>query len=208
MVTMAFLTDSDKQRIAETIRQVEMKTSGELVTVIAREADDYYYIPTLWAALTALLLPACVTVFELQFTLLDSYGAQISLFLVAALLFRIPALKYRLIPRAVKQQRAARLAREQFLLQNLHHTEGRTGVMLFVSLAEHYIEVIADKGINDAVPAGTWEWVVTDFVAKVKAGRIADGFVSAIAASGEHLIQHFPVAEGDQNELPNHLIEI
>lgn len=205
---MAFLSDSDKLRIDEAIRQVEAKTSGEIVTVIARESDDYYYIPTLWAAFTALLLPALVTVFELQHTLLDSYGAQISLFLVATLLFRIPALKYRVIPQAVKHQRAARLAREQFLLQNLHHTEGRTGVLLFVSVAEHYVEVIADKGINAAVPNGTWDWVVADFVAQVKAGNIADGFVRAIEGIGSHLVEHFPVAEGDKNELPNHLIEI
>lgn len=205
---MAFLTDSDKKQIGEAIRQVEAKTSGEIVTVIAREADDYYYIPTLWAALTALILPAFVTILGLQDTLLDSYGAQISLFLLAILLFRIPALKYRVLPNAVKRQRAARLAREQFLLQNLHHTEGRTGVLLFVSVAEHYVEVIADKGINAAVPPGTWDWVVADFVAKVKAGQIVDGFVRAVEGIGNHLVEHFPIAEGDKNELPNHLVEL
>lgn len=205
---MAFLSDTDKLRIVEAIRQVEAKSAGELVTVVAREADDYYYIPTLWAAMSALLLPAIITVLGLEGSLLDSYGAQISVFLVATLLFRIPALKYAVVPRAVKRHRAMRLAREQFLLQNLHHTEGRTGVMLFVSVAEHYVEVLADKGINDAVPAGTWDWVVADFVAKVKEGRVADGFVSAVEASGEHLVHHFPVQEGDRNELPNHLIEI
>ena len=205
---MAFLSDSDKQRIAEAIRQVESKTSGELVTVVAREADDYYYIPTLWAAMTALLLPALVTVLGLQHTLLDSYGAQVSLFVVATLLFRIPVLKYRLIPKAIKRQRAARLAREQFLLQNLHHTEERTGVMLFVSVAEHYVEVLADKGINEVVPGGTWDWVVADFVARVKQGQVADGFINAVDACGEQLIHHFPVQAGDRNELPNHLIEI
>lgn len=205
---MTFLTDSDKQQIDEAIRRIEAKTSGEIVTVIAGEADDYYYIPTLWAALTALALPALVTILGLQHTLLDSYGTQISVFLVATLLFRIPALKYRVIPNAVKRQRAARLAREQFLLQNLHHTEGRTGVLLFVAVAEHYVEVIADKGINASVPVGTWDWVVADFVAKVKTGNIADGFVRAIEGIGTHLVEHFPIAEGDKNELPNHLIEI
>lgn len=205
---MAFLSDSDKQRIAEAIREVESRTSGELVTVVARKADDYYYIPTLWAAMTALLFPAVVTVFELHHTLLDSYGAQISLFLIATLLFRIPGLKHRLIPKAVKQRRAAQLAREQFLLQNLHHTEGRTGVLLFVSAAEHYVEILADKGINDAVPNGTWDWAVAEFVARVKEGKVADGFVNAVQACGEQLEHHFPIQSGDRNELPNHLIEI
>lgn len=205
---MGFISDSDKARIAAAISAVEAKTSGELVTVIAREADDYYYIPTLWAALVALALPALVGLLQLPYPLLGSYQAQVVLFIAAALLFRIPALKYLLIPKAVKRQRAAYLARVQFLQQNLHHTEGRTGVLLFVSLAEHYVEVIADKGINEVVPTGTWEQVVAGFVAQVKAGRIADGFIGAIEGCGTQLVGHFPVAEGDRNELPNHLIEI
>ena len=205
---MGFLSDSDRLRIDEAIREVEARTSGEIVTVIARESDDYYYIPSLWAALCALFLPALVIAGGLQGTPLDSYGAQVLVFMVAMVLFRIPALKYRLIPKGVKRRRASRLAREQFLLQNLHHTEGRTGVLLFVAVAEHYVEVIADKGVNAVVPNGTWDWVVADFVAQVKAGKIADGFVRAIEGIGSHLIQHFPVADGDRNELPNHLVEL
>lgn len=205
---MEFLSDYDKRRIIEAIRQVEAKSRGEIVTVIAREADDYYYIPTLWAALCALFLPALAYATGLEGTLLGSYGAQVAVFLAALLLFRIPALKYRVIPRAVKRQRAARLAREQFLLQNLHHTEGRTGVLLFVAVAEHHVEVIADRGINDVVAAGTWDWVVAEFVAMVKAGRVADGFVRAIEGIGNHLIAHFPADEERHNELPDHLIEL
>jgi putative membrane protein len=208
MVTMAFISDSDKQRIAEAIHQAESKTSGELVTVIAAEADDYYYIPTLWAAITALVFPAFVTLLQFQHTLLGSYGAQVSLFVILALLFRIPALKYSLIPKVVKRKRASRLAREQFLLQNLHHTDGRTAVLLFVSVAERYVEIIADKGINDVVEAGIWEALVAEFVTRVKEGRIAEGFVEAVTSCGEQLAQHFPVQPGDRNELPNHLIVI
>jgi len=208
MVTMGFISDTDKQRIAEAIREVENKTSGELVTVIAREADDYYYIPTLWAAMSALFLPAVVIILDLQHTHFDSYGAQVLLFAVATLLFRFPGIKYRLIPTAVKKQRAARLAREQFLLNNLHHTEGRNGIMLFVSQAEHYVEIIADKAINDVVAPGTWDRVVSEFVGRVKEGKVAEGFISAIHACGDHLEQHFPISDDDKNELPNHLIEI
>lgn len=205
---MAFLSDADRERITAAIREAESKTRGELVTVIAREADDYYYIPTLWAAMIALLLPAPVTLLGLEQTLLGSYGAQVTLFLLVALLFRLPALKYAVVPIAVKRRRAERLAREQFLLQNLHHTEGRTGVMLFVSVAEHYVEVLADKGINDAVESGAWDWVVAEFIARVKEGKVADGFINAINACGEHLEHHFPAGENNRNELPNHLIEI
>jgi putative membrane protein len=208
MVGMAFISDTERQRIAEAIREVEARTSGELVTVIARESDSYYYIPTLWAALSALILPALVSLLGFEQTLLGSYGAQVVMFVIVALLLRIPSLKYAVVPAAVKRHRATRLAHEQFLLHNMHHTEHRSAVLIFVSVAEHYVEVIADKGINDLVDPGTWEQVVAGFVARVKQGQVADGFVEAVHACGAHLERHFPVQDGDRNELPDHLIEI
>ena len=58
LVTMAFLTDQDRQKIADAITATERTTSGELVAVVAQAADDYRYVPLLWPALAALLLPA------------------------------------------------------------------------------------------------------------------------------------------------------
>ena len=129
-------------------------------------------------------------------------------FVVLALLFRWPPLMMRLIPKAVKHRRASRVAHQQFFEQNLHHTKDRTGVMLFVSVAEHYVEIIADKGINDVVEDGVWDKVIADFVQHVKARQVAEGFVTAVAACGKILAEHFPATHDNPNELPNHLIEI
>ena len=112
------------------------------------------------------------------------------------------------MPAAVKRRRAGRLAREQFFAQGLHLTRARTGVLIFVAVAEHYVEIIADQGIDSQVPPGTWDAAVSDFVAQVRAGRVADGFLAAIAAVGDHLAKHFPRAPDDTDELPNRLIEI
>ena len=70
------------------------------------------------------------------------------------------------------------------------------------------MEIIADKGINDAVAAGTWDKIVNQFVSAVKQGQVAGGFVSAIQQCGEVLIEHFPIAAEDKNELPDHLVEL
>ena len=205
---MTFLSEADKQRIAEAIREAEMKTSGELVTVIARAADTYLYIPILWASLAALTLPAIIWLLpvDLPFPLL--YSLQLATFLGLALLFRWTPLKMRLIPKAVKRRRAGRLAWEQFFAQNLHLTRERTGVLLFVSVAEHHVEILADKGINDKVKQGAWDDIVADFIKRVQAKQITEGFLSAIGACGELLAESFPRPEGDIDELPNRLIEI
>lgn len=205
---MAFLSKKEKQTIADAIHRAESQTTGELVTVIARASDDYLYIPVLWAALLALLTPGLLMMFPLDLDYVQIYQAQVAVFFVAVLLFRLPVLKMRLIPKFVKIRRASRVAREQFIQQNLHHTAARTGVLIFVSRAEHYVEIIADKGINDVVPDDAWDKVVVDFVAKVKSGEVADGFLVAIDDCGKLLAEHFPGKADDENELPNHLVEL
>jgi len=205
---MAFLTDSEKQKIAAAIATAELKTRGELITVITRSSDTYRYIPLLWAALLSLLVPGILTLFENPVSLNIAYLVQICTFLGAAAVFNWMPLKIHLIPAAVKRLRAHRLAQEQFFLQNLHMKSERTGVLLFVSAAEHHVEIIADKGINDVVADDAWENIVQEFVQHVRQQQVTDGFITAIAACGELLARHFPAAGKNINELPNHLVEL
>lgn len=205
---MAFLSVEEKQRLQAKIKEVESQTSGELVTVIARESDPYPYIPLLWAALIALAVPPAVTALALPWSLSLVSMIQLSLFLVFGIALRWSPLKMRLIPKSVKQRRAARTAREVFLAQGMHHTEDRSGLMIFVSVGEHYVEILADKGINDQVSQEQWDAVVADFVGAIKAGRTAEGFEQAVETCGKLLAEHFPAQPGGKNELPDHLIEI
>jgi putative membrane protein len=205
---MTFLNDSDKQGIRAAITAIEQQTSGELVTVITRSSDEYRYIPYLWAALLALLVPGILTLATVPLADNLHYLLQICVFLATAVIFNWPPVKIRLIPPGVKKLRAHRLAQEQFFLQNLHTTPGRSGVLLFVSVAEHYVEIIADKGINDMVNEHAWETIVARFIDEVKNNRVAEGFLAAINACGVLLAEHFPASDNKTDSLPNHLIEL
>jgi putative membrane protein len=205
---MAFLTEHEKSQIAAAIVAAEWKTQGELVTVITRRSDDYRYIPLFWAALLALLVPGFLSVLDNPLPGDLAYLAQICTFLGAAALFNWSPLKMRLIPAGVKRLRAHRLAREQFFLQNLHMTRERTGILLFVSVAERYVEILADRGINDRVAPDAWQSIVTGFIKRVRKRQIAEGFLAAIAACGELLAAHFPAEDDNRNELPNRLVEL
>jgi putative membrane protein len=205
---MTFLNESDKQRLRAAINDVESKTSGEIVTVIAAASGSYYYYPTLWAALTAILSPLLLAWLSLSFAPLGIVEMQLLVFGLLALLLRWPGVKMRLVPRSVQRDYCARRAHEQFLAQNMHTTRERTGVLLYVSVAERHVELLADAGIHARVPEGTWNRIVDDFTAEVKAGRIGAGFVAAVNAIGQHLATHFPRAVDDRNELPDRLIEL
>lgn len=205
---MTFLNDTEKAQLRAAIRQAEAKTSGEIVTVIAQASGDYFYYPTLWAALLAILSPLLPIMLAVSFAPLGIIELQLLVFVLLALALRWPPFKMRLVPRRVKQQYCARRAREQFLAQNLHTTRERTGVLLYVSVAERQVELLADSGIHARVPAGTWDEIVNKLTARVKAGQVGAGFVEAVTELGGHLVTHFPAEAANPNELPDHLVEI
>ncbi|MCR8922351.1 TPM domain-containing protein [Dasania sp. GY-MA-18] len=202
---MKALNEQQLAQISAAIQQVEQQTDAELVTVLAKQADNYYYIPTLWAALLALLVPVLLRFTPLWLDGIDLLKAQWLTFACAALVFRIPFIKMRLVPKSVQQWRASSLARRQFLDNNLHHTKGETGVLVFVSEAEHYVEILADRGIAQQVDDKQWQQIIDAFTAQVKAGNTQQGFISCIEQCGALLKQYAP-ATAEKNELPNHLV--
>jgi putative membrane protein len=93
-----------------------------------------------------------------------------------------------------------------FTAHGLHHTKAHTGILIFASLLEHRVVVLADKGINEKVPAGTWDEVVKILTGSLKSGNGCDGFCKAIERCGDILAQHFPRTADDQDELSNNLV--
>lgn len=205
---MAFLSEDDRRRIEQAIADAERRTVGEIVTVVADRSGDYLYIPTLLAAAAVFVVSGLVILLPIPLTLNGFYVGQVVGFIALGLLFAAPPIRMRLIPRSVTRRQAHLLAHEQFLDLGLSSTANRTGVMLFVSVAEHYVEIIADRGIQAKVEPDVWERIVGGFVEEVKAGRVADGFVMAIEACAWILAEHFPWHAEDPNELPNKLVEI
>ena len=202
---MTLLNKSDQEAVAAAINDVERETDAELVTVLTAQSDNYSYIPLLWAGLLALLVPGIANYFGgwlgADMLLLVQWGT----FTLLSLLVRVPGINTRLVPRQVRYWRASNLARRQFLEQNLHHTKGATGVLIFVSEAERYVEILVDQGIADVLDNSVWEGLVADFTAKVRQGETRQGFLDCIAACGKLLKEHVPATQ-ERNELPNHLV--
>jgi len=204
---MTLLTESELEKVSAAIHEVEQKTDAELVTVLAARADNYSYIPTMWAAMLALLSPSLVTVLPFWVEMNDIMLIQLGVFIVLAILLRWEPILVRIIPNQVKTWRASNLARRQFLENNLHHTQAEVGVLIFVSEIEHYVEIIADRGVSSHITDDEWAEIVAAMTDQVAAGNTLEGFLSCVDACGVLLEKHLP-ATSAKDELPNHMVVI
>jgi putative membrane protein len=202
------LSPEDRGRVAAAIRRAEERTSGEIFVVVAAQSGDYRMLPILWGALAALLGGFVAAALNPDMAAGSLALGQGFVFLLLAAAALVPPWRVHFVPRAARHARAAARAREQFLAQNLHATQSRTGVLIYVSLAEHHVEIIADTAIDQKVPKDFWQGIVDLLTAEIAAGRLAHGLVLAVEACGAALAEHFPRRPDDRNELPDRLVEI
>jgi putative membrane protein len=201
------LSDADRAHIVEAIREAELRTSGEIYCAVTAASSGYRVFPLAWAAAIALLVPLPL-IYLTAWPALVIYTLQLMAFLAALHLLTRRALRYRIVPRRVKRERAHQEALRQFTAHGLQHTQARTGVLIFVSVAERHAEVLADAGIAQKVAPTVWDEAVQLLISGIAAGRPADGFVATIEQCAAVLATHFPPGAINRNELPNAIVEL
>ena len=201
------ISQAEKARIIEAITVAEAKTAGEIFCVIAHASSGYSLVPIAWAALVALAAPAPL-IYLTTWPAGLIYLVQLAAFIVSAAVFSLPAIRFRVVPNQAMRERAHVEAMRQFLAQGMHLTEHRTGVLVFVSVAEHYAEIVADSGINAKVAPAVWQDAVNAAVAAIREGRIGDGLVAAVEHCGAVLAEHFPPGAINRDEVPNKVVEM
>jgi putative membrane protein len=207
------MTADEHRRVTDAIRAAESRTSGEIYCVVAKSSASYFF-PAAAIVLATILAGSLVLAFLLESRWVSVrlpwfVAAQLLAALCALLLlWAAPRLRIFLVPHRIRHARAHDNALKQFLARNVHLTAQRTGVLIFVSLEEHYAEVVADSGIAQKVEQQVWNGVVATLIAAARSDRLAEGFIAAVETVGALLAEHFPVAAGDANELDDHLVEI
>lgn len=227
----ALLSPADLSAIEAAVREAETRTTGEIYCVVAAESSSYREIPVAWAAGVALLGPALLLLGGVHVEAPDLLGgwsaAQVAsvaeaaarraligavllqglLFAATLVLVSIPAVRRALTPRTLKRDRVRKRAEELFLAKNLHATRDRTGVLIYVSFAEHMAELIADEGIDSQVTPDVWDRAMAALTDGLKRGEPAAGFTRAIDLCGEVLAERFPHRPRDNpNELPDAVV--
>jgi uncharacterized membrane protein len=92
---------------------------------------------------------------------------------------------------------------EVFSMLQVWNTEENTGILIYVLLADHKVEVVADRGIQKRVAAGEWVAIVDEMDKQFRAGQFEAGALAGVRAASELLARHFPGSADDQNQLPD-----
>lgn len=223
------LNSEQKSLIIDAIKRNEAKTSGEIYCVIARKSEDYRWFVMIWAIVLALLVPFILALLNVdlgeKFANLigswDNYDNAINsrnlfidliiqalIFLAFGISVQFENFTLALTPKFIKRQGVHKSAIDQFMAHGIHQTKGKTGVLVFISLAEHMIEVVADGGIHSKVEKTIWGDAIAKMLVKIKQGHFANGLSDGIDDIGAILAAHFPPDEDDVNELTDSVVFI
>ena len=221
------LTKADHDKVSAAIAAAEAGSSGEIVAV-ATPISDAYHDVALHLALVPLFAvlawaawrpTALAWWYDLLF---GGWGAEPTLsqlltllmvlavlkFTIALLALRWMPLRLLLTPAATKHRRVRRRALAIFEAAAAGRTSGRTGILIYVSLAERRAEIIGDEAITGVTTPDTWGEAMAALLVEVREGRFGDGIVAAVERIGTVLAEHFPRSAQDSNEIPDKLIEL
>lgn len=221
------LTPEEHTVIRDAVAAAELKSSGEIVTILADRSDGYTDVALAWAAGLAFLMLGLLaitpdTFIDLYDRLWADWGHEWtpralltlalalagSTFVIMLVIQLWAPLRFALVPPHVRSARVRERAVRAFHISTDQRTTGRTGVLIYLSMREHRAEIVADVAIAAKVDPQVWGSAMAAMLEHVKDRRIAQGMARAVDAVGDILAPHFPRADDDINELPDRLIEV
>lgn len=202
-----FFTAAEKGRILQAVADAESKSSGEIAIMVVPESDRYREAEQLGALLVAGLVAVVVCIL-LHHATIWTFIPLVCLLYFAAfwLLRRFPRLKISFVGPLRRAEAVRSRALIGFYENGLYRTEGETGILIFISLLEHKVWILGDRGINEKIPPGFWDTAAHQLATGIKAGKGADALCAVIEGCGGELARHFPRRHDDINELPNEIL--
>lgn len=224
---VSYVSEADHDLVTVAVAAAEAHTSGEIVTVVAGQSNDYDDVALVWASVVAFLAMSVIALFPefyqgLYYRLTGGWGHELTANEWLGTVIAIGVLKWigmwlillwrplrlALTPRAILAGRVRARAIDLFKVGTEAKTMGRTGVLLYLSLKEHRADIVADEAIAAKVAPEVWGEAMAALIDEVRAGRPGAGMAAAVTQMGAVLAAHFPKGDENPNELPDRLIEI
>lgn len=222
------LDQAGQDLIVAATARAEAATSCEIACVVTEEVGTYREVPLAYGAGAALVLPPVGVALGLSLEALAApfmgwtaaHGpaiagpvltvyavVQVAVFAAAAALAAIPAVRRRLTPRSLKAERVRRAASQHFAGERLHLAEGHALVLIYASLQDRQMQIIADAPIHEVVGQAVWDDAVAQALATIRTSGTAAGLARAVEVCGAALATHFP-DDGGANVFPDRALEL
>lgn len=209
------------KKISEAVKKAESKTSGEIATAFIRESDNYAFFELSFAVIMGFIYFSILMVFSNQLEqmikgmfwdynvgYLTAFIGFSTFFIIALfyLLSNIPVIDRLIIPKKQREKKVYERAIRHFMESGVYDTRDRTGILIFISLLEHRVELIADRGINEKIDQIEWDSIVQNIVSGIKRGDWEKHLADSILRCGDLLEKHFPIKSDDKNELRDDIV--
>ncbi len=125
---------------------------------------------------------------------------------VSFFIANIPVIDRLIIPQAVRNRRVFERAVRYFAESGAYKTQAHTGIVIFISVLEHRVVVLADEGIAAKITDSEWQHVCSTVIGGIKTKTVGSALCNAVQQCGVILAQYFPAADTEKNELSNGLV--
>ena len=215
------LRESSLDSIKNAVREAESRTTGEIAIAATEESSDYSFFELFAAVLLGALVFAVMIPLHgaleafagRLFWIDDAWHAtaiagivSFGLVALAFLAANIPFVDRLVIPRHVQKERVYNRAIRHFVESGVYATAERTGILIFVSVLEHEVRIVADEGISKKIVQSKWDEIAASLALGIRDRKTEEALVAAIASCGELLAEHFPARADNPNELPDGLV--
>ncbi len=202
-----FLASAERLQIEARIAEAEKRTSGEIVVMVVPSSYHYPLACMIGSTLLAVLSGIAVTLFfekESMWFFLEVFAL---LFIVLhEVIKRTPPLKRLFVTSSDMKEEVEEAAITSFYQKDINQTVDHTGILIYISLFERNVRVVADKGINAKVDRELWQEIVGIIIRGIKSKGQAAAIGAAVDRCAEILAAHFPLKPDDRNELGNEVI--
>lgn len=216
------LLNADQQiSISAAVKKAESCTSGEISTALIAESSDYAFFELRASVIFAVLLyivqlqfyPALSSFVESLYWNSSSWITPMIIGMVSFLgggviyfFSNIPVIDRIIIPGNVMKAKVRNRALRHFTESGVYTTAEGTGILIFISLMERRVEILADRGISEKIPEEEWTVIVSELTKSLSDNELTAGLISAVESCGLKLKNHFPISEDDINELSDDLV--
>lgn len=205
------LNKQDFDAVTAAIGKAEKQTSVEFFAVLAERSDDYRFVAgflsAVWLFLAGLIYVIIANLYWLDVSLLMYAGVQMAIFLAVNTFIRFrPGSAIKIVPKEIRFRRAHANAVQQFLAHGISNTSSRNGVLIFVSMAEHYAEILADSGIAEKTEQSFWDDAVAKLIAHAKSDEISKGYTETIDLLADQMAPIFPPTKKKSTGLDDRLV--